>query len=232
MKIAVLSDIHGNYDALAEVLSAARRQNVERLFILGDTVGYYYQPHNVFAALSEWRCDFIAGNHEQALIASLSSESSRQQYLAKYGSGVEACLEQLTTKQLDFIRAMPTSTSIELDGQRFDLHHGSPHDPDEYIYPDCDQEKLKELIPSQDVAVLLGHTHYHFFYQHNGGTVFNPGSVGQSRETGGLASWGIINTENNSFSHKSTPYDTTQLIKDALDRDPNLEYLHKILKRH
>ena len=231
MLIAVLSDIHGNYDALAEVLVSARQHKVERLFILGDTVGYYYQPHEVFNALAEWNCNFIAGNHEQALIAALSSETSRQTYLSKYGSGIEVCLEQLSSDQFELIKAMPTSMSVEVDGRQFDLHHGSPHHENEYIYPDCPEDKLKKRVPPKGRTVLLGHTHYHFFYQYNGGTIFNPGSVGQSRETGGLASWGLINTENNSIVHKCTPYNTSRLIKDVLQRDPDLEYLHHILTR-
>lgn len=231
MLIAVLSDIHGNYDALVEVLGSARKHKVERLFVLGDTVGYYYQPCEVLNALSDWNCDFIAGNHEQALIASLSSEGSRQEYLSKYGSGVEVCLEELSSYQLEFIKAMPTSMNVEIDGRQFELHHGSPHDKNEYLYPDCPEDKLKTRVPSNGQTVLLGHTHRHFFYHYNGGTIFNPGSVGQSRETGGLASWGLINTENNSFVHKCTPYNTSRLVKDVLQRDPDIEFLYKVLTR-
>ncbi len=44
MKIAILSDIHGNQYALKQVLDCARRDDIEKIFILGDFVGYYYSP--------------------------------------------------------------------------------------------------------------------------------------------------------------------------------------------
>ncbi len=59
MKIAVISDIHGNYDALVAVLKKAKTEGVEHLLVLGDIVGYYYHPDKILKALSEWSFDMI-----------------------------------------------------------------------------------------------------------------------------------------------------------------------------
>ena len=67
MKIGVISDIHGNSDALAEVLKKAKEENVEHLLVLGDLVGYYYHPDKIMKLLSEWSFDIIKGNHEKIL---------------------------------------------------------------------------------------------------------------------------------------------------------------------
>ena len=56
-------------------------------------------------------------------------------------------------------------------------------------------------------------------------------SVGQSRQTGGKASWCIINTENACFQILSTNYDTKKLISEVEEKDPEIKYLSKILKR-
>ena len=67
MKIAVLSDIHGNNFALDDVLKECKLENVEKLLILGDIVGYYYHPELVLKMLSEWEYEIIKGNHEVIL---------------------------------------------------------------------------------------------------------------------------------------------------------------------
>jgi predicted phosphodiesterase len=64
MKIGVISDIHGNYDALVQVLKKAKIEGVAHLLLLGDIVGYYYHPDKILNALSEWSFDMIKGNHE------------------------------------------------------------------------------------------------------------------------------------------------------------------------
>ena len=62
MKIAIISDIHGNYEALFSVLEKAKKESVEHLLILGDIVGYYYHPDKVLNLLAQWSYDMIKGN--------------------------------------------------------------------------------------------------------------------------------------------------------------------------
>ena len=64
MKVAVLSDIHGNHYALKEVLNIARNEKVEKLLVLGDIVGYYYHPEKVMDMIKDWDYELIKGNHE------------------------------------------------------------------------------------------------------------------------------------------------------------------------
>ena len=69
-------------------------------------------------------------------------------------------------------------------------------------------------------------------YIRNENTILiNPGSVGQSRQTGGKASWCVINTNNSCFQFFSTDYNTKDLIKEISEKDPEIEYLTKVLKR-
>jgi predicted phosphodiesterase len=86
LKIAVISDIHGNSYALNAVLEDAKLNKVERLFILGDIVGYYYSPQIVLDLLSEWHYDIIIGNHENILEALLTGRIPHEDIISKYGS--------------------------------------------------------------------------------------------------------------------------------------------------
>ena len=68
MKIAILSDIHGNFIALKEVLKQIKKNEIKRLFVLGDQLGYYYQAEEVFKSLQAYNCDIISGNHEKLFL--------------------------------------------------------------------------------------------------------------------------------------------------------------------
>ena len=79
--------------------------------------------------------------------------------------------------------------------------------------------------------VLVGHSHYSFSYRCKHSILINCGSVGQSRENGGIAYWALVNTRNSSFQIKTTLYDTLKLLEDVALFDPKREYLQNILKR-
>jgi predicted phosphodiesterase len=80
--------------------------------------------------------------------------------------------------------------------------------------------------------VLIGHSHYAFAVKNNHSILINPGSVGQSRQTGGKASWCIINTENSCFQILSTPYNVENLIAEIAEKDSDIAYLTKVLIRN
>ena len=62
-KIAILSDIHGNIDALHAVLADARQQGAEHLFVCGDITGYYYDTAAVWDEILSWNVTMCRGNH-------------------------------------------------------------------------------------------------------------------------------------------------------------------------
>ena len=80
MKVAVISDIHGNFDALVVVLEKAKSENVTHLLILGDIVGYYYHPEKIMDLLSQWSFDIIKGNHEKILEDLMIDSSLNESY--------------------------------------------------------------------------------------------------------------------------------------------------------
>jgi hypothetical protein len=80
--------------------------------------------------------------------------------------------------------------------------------------------------------VLIGHSHYAFAIKNKNSILLNPGSVGQSRQLGGIANWCIINTENKCFQFFSTDYNVNTLLKEIEQKDPDISYLSEILKRN
>ncbi len=231
MKIAVISDIHGNYDALVAVLYKAKKENVEHLLVLGDIVGYYYYPEKILKQLSEWSFDIIKGNHEIILENLIDTPSLKESIRLKYGSGHQEAINKLTKKQLKFLKDLPETKSVQFDEVSLLMSHGSPWSNDYYIYPDCEIETILKCDSKEHDFVLIGHSHYAFAIKNTNSILINPGSVGQSRQTGGKASWCIINTANKCFQLLSTDYNIENLVNEISKKDAEIKYLTEILKR-
>jgi putative phosphoesterase len=231
MKVGILSDIHGNHYALEAALKDAKQKGVEKLLILGDIVGYYYCPDLILELLSDWDYEIIKGNHEELLEKVYKGAIDAEEVKKKYGSGHQEALKKLSFKTLQWLFNLPEHKVIIIDGITFQLNHGSPTSIDEYIYPDTSTEQLERCNSELYDFVLIGHSHYAFSYKCSNSILINCGSVGQSRQKGGIAYWAIVNTHDKSYSINTTPYDVTNLLQEVRKTDPDVDYSYNILLR-
>tara|TARA_B110001452_G_scaffold89105_1_gene73028 strand:+ start:16778 stop:17464 length:687 start_codon:yes stop_codon:yes gene_type:complete len=228
MKIAILSDIHGNSFALNETLKKVKQNKINKIFVLGDMIGYYYGT-DILKQLNKFDCIFIAGNHEVMLKDVINNKKKIEDISKKYGKGIEYTLNKCSTEEINFFCNLKISEIIEIDNLNIGLFHGSPFKNDEYIYPDADISKLNSLNNNNYDFIFLGHTHRPFIYNYNNCSIVNVGSVGQNRVEGGISSWVILNTENNTIQFMSTKYDINKIINSLENSEP--EYLKNILYR-
>lgn len=231
MKVGVISDIHGNHYALEAVLEVAKKEGIEKLLVLGDLVGYYYHPELVLNRLSVWDYEIIKGNHEVLLQDLKENKIDSKVLEEKYGRGHEQALKNMDDKTHEWLFSLPEQRTVVLDGVCFQMNHGSPLSIDEYIYPDATVAQLEKCNSDSHDFVLIGHSHYAFSYQCRHSTLINCGSVGQSRQKGGLAYWCIINTEDKNFEIRTTPYDTAKLLEEVQLLDSKVGYSARVLQR-
>lgn len=233
MKIAVLSDIHGNIAALKAVLAQIKKSGISRIWILGDMIGYYYYHNEVFAELSLWDHSIIAGNHEKIFLQYLKGDQAFCSEIdSKYGNSFKLASQNMQSDLIERIEHLPDSLVLLLEGKKYMLCHGSPWDINEYIYPDSPVKILNRFADVDADFIFMGHTHYPFFFTVNGKQVINVGSIGQSRTYGGVANWGIVNVVNNSFSPQATNYERKELVESIKKNDPDNKYLTEILYRN
>lgn len=188
MRIAVLSDIHSNYDALQEVLSAIDPHDA--LICLGDLVGYGAQPNEVASEIRSLNPDAIVmGNHDYAV-----STGDTSGFVHHAVQAVEWTRREITPENLRYISALRSKATFTADGVSIAIVHGSPRDPlNEYIYPGTPDFILKSLVDeSQGRVLLLGHTHVPFSQRLDSRLIGNPGSVGQPRDGDPRASYAIL----------------------------------------
>lgn len=231
MKIAVLSDIHGNHYALNEVLKEAQKNGVDHLLVLGDIVGYYYHPDKVLELLRGWPFHIIKGNHEEILFNLMNDSSLLNDIVAKYGNGHKIAKQKLSPVDIKMLQNLPHKKELKFDNVSILMTHSSPWKNNLYIYPDATMDVLEKFNQFEFDFILFGHTHYSCCFKTHYGMVLNPGSVGQSREKGGAASWIIINTQNKNVQFKITNYDTSKLKTEVLKQDPFNKYNLSILDR-
>lgn len=230
MKIAILSDIHGNIFALDAVIKEIHKKNVDRVFFLGDLMGYYYHPKQVYQKLLELKATIILGNHEQLLFDCVDGKIQLDQLRNLYGSGHRIALEEFTTSEIEILRCLPESHIEIIEGVSIACYHGTPFEKNFYLYPDTDREIFSKCDIGVDF-VFVGHSHYPFIAQLNNSTLINVGSIGQSRVAGGIASWCLLDLRQRVIEMQATPYSTKVLLNLVEKNDPDIVYLSKILKR-
>lgn len=231
MKVGILGDIHGNECALSAVLDAASAACVDQWLNTGDMVGYYFAPGRVIEMLHQLNCRSVRGNHEEMLCRSRDDPDYLLAVEAKYGSGVRVALEQLSVQQLDEVCELPHPLSLEIDGVRILLSHGSPWNIDQYVYPDSAPDLIERCVPQGFDLVVTGHTHYPMVKTIGNAVLVNPGSVGQPRNRRPGAAWAIFDTVARTVDLRCESYDSAELVRECRVRHPKLPYLSEVLLR-
>lgn len=206
MKIGLLSDAHGNPAGLALCLAVLRAQGAERLFFLGDAVGYLPRWAPVLAILREQGITCIRGNHDDHVLkASLREDvQDAYQHLPSYLDSIQPYTEWMAT--------WPESITLELDGTRVMLVHASPQDAlNGYVYPWTDVAGIS--WPDVDV-IAMGHTHRPMVRTHEGRLLLNPGSCGLPRDVGHLASCATLDTRTRRAAVYRVPFDVQRVLDD------------------
>ncbi len=218
MPFLILSDIHGNREALEAVLAHARG-SYNAILCLGDLVGYGPDPN----AVVEWaRANvpvIVRGNHDKACsgLDSLEYYNPAARTSAIWTRGV------LLAENLEYLQRLPRGP---LRHESFDLVHGSPLDEDDYLITIADVAQLR-----RDLATPLsffGHTHIQGgFLLTRGGIkrivpgrplelepdhfyLLNPGAVGQPRDGDPRAAYAVYSPGDRTVEYRRAEYDVAK----------------------
>ncbi|MDV3277439.1 MAG: metallophosphatase family protein [Nitrososphaerales archaeon] len=185
LRVAFVSDIHSNLEALDSVLGELRGEEV---VCLGDVVGYGSNPNEVIETLRETGARTVLGNHDSAVLTGDTSMFNARAAMA--ARWTEA---QLTPESKEFLKALPKEIRVDFGGVRTYLTHGSPDDNLwEYVDPSTHLDLFGHYLSKLGVRLIgFGHTHVPYVWSGENGTVFNPGSVGQPRDMDRRASFAV-----------------------------------------
>lgn len=179
MKIGLISDIHGNFQALKAVLMELDRLGITNVFCLGDVVGYYCQVNECCEELRNRNIPCLMGNHDWYMAGGGFCPRSKS---------VNDCLayqrEVITQQNLAWIKSFPVFREVE--GIKM-VHAGWADPIDEYLDPT--EEYFSRVTGS---LFASGHTHVQSLHSWQAKTYCNPGSVGQPRDNDPRAAFAVF----------------------------------------
>lgn len=178
MRLAVISDIHGNALALQAVLGDLAQQSCDQIICLGDAVQGGAQPAETVHLLRELGCPVVMGNADDWLLTGVDTGAeplSPEQLAVR-----EWSLSQLSDEDRSYIARFAPTVTVELgDELRVLAFHGSPTSYDHIILPTTPDEEIDAYLGPYDGAILCGgHTHLQQIRRVGPYFFFNPGSVG------------------------------------------------------
>jgi diadenosine tetraphosphatase ApaH/serine/threonine PP2A family protein phosphatase len=227
-RVAVISDVHANWQALEAVLEEIEREQPDELWCLGDLVGYGPRPNPCCAAVERRAAICLAGNHDLGVLGEIDLEEFAGDAVAaaRWTRGV------LADGSRSFLQSLRSSGERDSVG----LYHASPRD------------SIWEYVLSADVAraafeltewplLLVGHSHVPLSILlspqfmdgglaeegletdlRHGRQLLNPGSVGQPRDGDPRAAWLLIDFEAARAEHRRVEYDVVRTQEEIRER--------------
>lgn len=221
MKIAVFSDIHGNYINLLSFYESASKLNIDTYICLGDLCNYYPDNLKVIDLIKEKNTLCLLGNHDEFYIS--GKELSQEKKTAYNFDGKLLQSEN----HISYLKSLPLKYELTTKKASILFCHASPVDLlYSYIYPDSDLS-IYENIPYD--IVFIGHTHRQFIRKHKNKIFCNVGSIGLPRDNGSLLGFAIIDTEdlNITLYRKKIDIETIKSAYNTLTTDVVIEMLDR-----
>jgi predicted phosphodiesterase len=220
MRLAIISDIHSNFQALQAVLAEIATLNIDGIVSLGDNIGYGPQPEEVIKTLKEHNVTSILGNHEYAL--------NNQSYFKRLNPPTQFSLEitrsLMGKESLAYCNILPTHMLYH--GGRF-VHGCPPESVVTYLWDPSETRMARIFLSMPEKMTFFGHTHILSCYieqrtqyqkkevaieevklEPDCRYIINPGSVGQPRD--GInykAKYGIWDQDAGIFEYRAVSYD-------------------------
>lgn len=206
MRTLILADVHGNLAALDAVLAEPH----EALICLGDLVGSGPEPGACVNRIRSAGAMVVQGNHDRA-IAQHEPPGAPEPFRSLAEATTPIAYAQLEGEALGYLRALPLSLSLDLDGRPHLLVHATPHDPlYRAVGPDA-TAWAAELDDVEPGTVLVGHTHVQFDLAVGRHRVINPGSVGLPLDGDPRAAYAVL--EDGLITLRRVAYPTERTIQ-------------------
>ncbi|MCQ3932373.1 MAG: metallophosphoesterase [Chloroflexi bacterium] len=180
MRLAIISDIHGNLTALEAALTDIRAASPDQIVFLGDIADRGPQPHEVIQCVQSLNCPAVMGNTDDLLVAPPSATELNKQAEVPFWGMMQWCRVQLSADDLAFMRTFQPMLTIPLDNRRNLLcYHGSPRSNMDRIWVSTPDDELKAMFSQQTAPIMIGgHTHLPLFRRLHDQIILNPGSIG------------------------------------------------------
>ena len=214
MRLAVMSDVHGNLPALQAVLSDLKQHEPDGIIVAGDLIGGPQVDETVRLLRSRGSL-MIRGNSDSGILRYDAGDMPPHWSTHRQFALPRWIHRHLDRKTLDFIKSLPEQRVVEMaDTVAVRIVHGSPRDPSEGIFPYRDPRTLDlALAQTNEPALLCGHTHIPWKVERDGKLALNPGAVSGSRNGQVGALYALLTWSDGQWQveHLTVPYDLEKI---------------------
>ena len=218
MRLAIISDIHANLEALTKALEIIGQLAVHEIVCLGDVVGYGANP-NECVELVRTQCSFILkGNHDAAAVDLSVAET----FTTNARLSAVWTHEMLAKENRDFLTSLPYTQEKEKS-----LYvHATPCNPPEWEYILTEYDAKSAFRCFEQAICFIGHTHTPVIFDENGKSkmirrdsrsIVNVGSVGQPRDGNPKLSFGVFDSTRWEYENIRSAYDIKNASKKIAD---------------
>lgn len=235
MRIAVITDIHGNLPALEASLAAADAMDLDALYCGGDLVGYGPHPNEVCALIEDRSIPTIHGNYDHAI--GLGLDDCGCAYVTPHDRelgqrSIEWTLAHTDERSRAFMRGLPFDLRFTMGEVRVRLVHGSPRRVNEYLFEDKPVSLYERLAATADCDVLVfGHTHKPWIREYGGVLFVNCGSVGKPKDGDPRAAFAVLELVDGRVqaSIERVPYDAESVARQVAAAGLPSEFADKLV---
>ncbi|MEK3885913.1 metallophosphoesterase family protein [Bacillus sp. FSL K6-3431] len=234
MKLAFISDIHGNAIALDAVLQDIREKKVDAIFVLGDISFRGPEPQRSLDLVRSLNCKVIKGNADEWVVRGLKEGEVPDQALGIMTKEREWTFSQLNEDSIEYLRNLPMELTFEVGGVNFHIFHATPNNLFEVVQPfESDDSLSKKLMINEADVYIYAHIHKPYIRYINGKCLINIGSVGLPFDGLNMSSYSIVDINDGKVqtSIVRVDYDVDQVINQFRESDyPNVEIMTNVLQ--
>jgi putative phosphoesterase len=194
MKIAFISDIHGNARALDQVLVDIKQKNIDRIYVLGDLCYRGPEPKRSLDLVRALNTEVIKGNADEWVVRGVREGEVPEKALAMMNRERDWTVFHLDPSDVDYLKQLPSELHLSFQGVAIHAFHATPHSLFDIVAPNADdptiQSSLMSAVDSQ--IYVYAHIHKPYIRYMKGKVIINTGSVGLPFDGLAMASYATV----------------------------------------
>jgi putative phosphoesterase len=197
MKIAFISDIHGNAIALETVLEDVKKKKVDQIYVLGDLCYRGPEPKRVLELIRSLQAEVIKGNADEWVVRGVQKGEVPDQAFNIMNQEREWTVSQLDPSDIEYLKQLPTEKHFQVNGISIHAFHATPDSLFDIVLPHTEDDTIQKKLMSTTESNIYVYAHIHKPYIRyiNGKIVMNIGSVGLPFDGVPKASYAIVEIE-------------------------------------
>lgn len=235
MKIAFISDIHGNAIALENVLKDIKKKSVDKIIVLGDLCYRGPDPKRSIELIRSLDTEVIKGNADEWVVRGVQKGEVPDKAIEMMNLERDWTVSRLEPSDLEYLKNLPTEINLQFANIAINVFHATPNSLFDIVPPHADDETIKsKLMSSSDAHIYIyAHIHKPYIRYINGKIIMNTGSVGLPFDGLAMASYATVEIEEKTIktSIERVQYELEEVAEQySIMTYPNLEMMLKVLR--